>query len=214
MAKSVMLLFLDNYYNKKTVYNMLSLNPRFDSYVLKFPKDFIPQSVFDKYTAVINRFDKGVMRDALQVLNESVQELDMLGVNESVTAQEQRGRNRFLTVNDIDETAPFTYNSVENPLKFVNMQFSVRFRLDQYLINYFMLYEIWSWYHKKDNFSNWTGELDMKILNDTTGQVMATVKLKDVLISTIDSLSFSYTKTQRDFTNFSVGFVANNVEIV
>jgi hypothetical protein len=67
---------------------MLSLSPRLDLFVFKFPKDFLPKEIEEKYNKILNR-EKSVIRTSIDYLNESIQGVSFPGITDLLIEQTQ-----------------------------------------------------------------------------------------------------------------------------
>ena len=67
---------------------MLSLSPRLDLFVFRFPKDFLPEEIEKKYTLLLNK-EKGLIRTPIEYLNESIQGISFPGISDLLVEQQQ-----------------------------------------------------------------------------------------------------------------------------
>lgn len=192
---------------------MLSLSPRYDLFKFSFPKDFLPEEVLVKYNNILSK-NAGVITNAIDYLNESIQGVSLPGISDILMTQAQHGSNpieRNGRKINVEPTHEFTYKSPANPLSKINKEFKVTFRFNQGLYNYFMIYEtifhqICKHIHKESDPVLW-----VEILNES-GVIISRVKLIDVHIDGIDGLEFNYNKIERDSGTFNVTFKFNNID--
>lgn len=201
---------------------MLSLSPRADLFVFNLPKDFLPKEIEEKYYRIINK-DKSVIRTPIDYLNESIQGIDFPGFTDilveqkqySVSHPENKTPQKGIPVKRINiepERTNVSYNP-KNILSQLAAEFSVTFRKNQGLYNYFMIYE--TIFHKAlKEYAGVTKQDDVFeifILSET-GKIMGRIKLFQPRIEGIEGLQFSYNKLERQSETFDVKFQFNNID--
>ena len=192
---------------------MLSLSPRYDLFKFSFPKDFLPETVANKYNEILLK-NPGVISSAIDYLNESIQGVSLPGISDILMSQVQHSFNpnkRGLGKINVEPAHDFTYKSTNNPLSNIDREFKVTLRFNQGLYNYFMLYE--TIFHHLCKHINKESEpvLYVEIL-DESGLIVSRIKLIDVHIAGIDGLDFNYNKIERDSGTFDVSFKFNNID--
>ena len=195
---------------------MMSLSPRFDLFVFKFPKDFLPDVVEEKYSKLINK-NKSVITTPIDYLNESIQGVTIPGISELTEEQMQIGEhetdavktNKFLRTETSRKN--ITYNT-KSPLDQITMEFTVTFRQNQGLYNYFMMFET-IFYKTLKQFHGmyWDDVFHLDILDDQ-GVPTSRIKLFQPRIDGIDGLTFNYNKVERTTETFDVKFRFNNID--
>lgn len=201
---------------------MLSLSPRADLFCFKFPKDFLPKEINDKYTNLLNKKDKSVIRNAIDYLNESIQSVSFPGLSDLLVEQTQHSKHpenhniqtglKGARVNVEPKRNNNTY-SPANILSQINGEFTVTLRKNQGLYNYFMIYE--SIFHKVlKEYANVTKPDDFFEIDilEETGEIFAKVKLFQPRIDGIDGLEFSFNKLERQTETFDIKFKFNNID--
>lgn len=200
---------------------MLSLSPRADLFVFKFPKDFLPKEIEEKYTKLLNK-DKSVIRTAIDYLNESIQGISFPGLSDLLVEQTQHSAHptnrgvqiglKGARVNAEPARSNNTY-SPANILSQINGEFTVTFRKNQGLYNYFMIYE--SIFHKVlKEYANVTKPDDFFEIDilEESGKIFGKVKLFQPRIDGIDGLEFSFNKLERQTETFDLKFKFNNID--
>lgn len=193
---------------------MLSLPPRYDSYRFAFPKDFLPQEIWDKYSKLLSK-NQGVLTDPVEYLNESIQSVSIPGISDLNIDQKQPSTNNISTrLGKINREPSHdnTYLSPANPLDKINKEFKVTFRRNQGLYNYFMIYE--TIFHRicKPELAKQDEVLMVDIMDGESGKVISRVLFYDCLIDRIDGLDFDYSKVERQADTFDVTFKFNNID--
>lgn len=201
---------------------MLSLSPRADLFGFKFPKDFLPKEINDKYTNLLNKKDKSVIRNAIDYLNESIQSVSFPGLSDLLVEQTQHSKhpenhNKQIGLNGVRvNVEPARNNNTYSPaniLSQINGEFTVTLRKNQGLYNYFMIYE--SIFHKVlKEYANVTKPDDFFEIDilEESGEIFAKVKLFQPRIDGIDGLEFSFNKLERQTETFDIKFKFNNID--
>lgn len=197
---------------------MLSLSPRSDLFKFKFPKDFLPKDVEEKYANILSR-KPAVLNSPIEYLNESIQRVTIPGISDIVVAQQQhshneikpeRGKTRGLGRINVEPKTDITYTGSDNPLDKITKEFKVTFRYNQGYMNYFMIFET-IFYRFCKPLNHPCDPVFIIDLLDETGTVISRVELTDVYIDGIDGLELDYTKLDRNEGTFDVTFKFNNI---
>ena len=199
----------------------LSLSPRLDLFVFRFPKDFLPEEIEKKYTLLLNK-EKSLIRTPIEYLNESIQGISFPGISDLLIEQQQNSQHpenlnaqsglKMKRVNVEPARNNVTY-SPKNILSQIGGEFTVTLRKNQGLYNYFMIYET-IFYKVLKEYDNVTKEDDLFEIDilDSTGKVIGRVKLFQPHIDGIDGLEFSYNKLERQVETFDLKFRFNNID--
>lgn len=192
---------------------MLSLSPRYDLFRFAFPKDFLPESVEEKYTSILNK-NQGVLVTPIDYLNESIQGINFPGITDILVQQSQHSSNDIIRSKgriNVEPKTEITYQTPANPLDKITKEFKVTFRFNQGFYNYFMLYE--TIFHQVCKPID-RGHMDVLYIELLNGEGVITNRIKffDVLIDGIDGLEFNYNKIERDTGTFDVTFKFNNID--
>lgn len=200
---------------------MLSLSPRLDLFVFKFPKDFLPEEIEKKYTLMLNK-EKSPIRTPIEYLNESIQGISFQGLSDLLVEQQQISQHpenlnaqsgiKMKRVNIEPARNNVTY-SPKSILSQIGGEFTVTLRKNQGLYNYFMIYET-IFYKVLKEYDNVTKKDDLFEIDilDSTGKVIGRVKLFQPRIDGIDGLEFSYNKLERQVETFDLKFRFNNID--
>lgn len=199
----------------------LSLSPRLDLFVFRFPKDFLPEEIENKYTKLLNK-EKGTIRTPIEYLNESIQGISFPGISDLLVEQQQISQHpeninaksglKMKRVN-VEPTRNNVSYSPKNILSQIGSEFTVTLRKNQGLYNYFMMYET-IFYKALKEYANVTKQDDFFEIDilDSTGKVIGRVKLFQPRIDGIDGLEFSYNKLERQVETFDLKFRFNNID--
>ncbi len=190
--------------------NSLSLNPRFDTFRFAFPKELIPDEIYQKWYDVLNKYDKNVIREPIDLINESIQSVEVGGVGESTIEQQQTYKNPH--INRIEPNSKSTYRSSKNAVDLLPNELTVTFRHTQGFYNYFLLFESWFYHYAKENKRDgFTPFLYLELL-DEMGEIVSHVSFAFPVFDSIDALSLSFNKTDRSFETFTCKFKFSNID--
>ena len=196
----------------------LSLSPRFDQFRFMIPKEYIPQEVRDKYDAILQR-DPSVFMTSMDYLNESIKGVSLPPIEGLIVEQPQVSHNDITTGAKIGRrinTEPAHRNvtlSSENILTKIGNTFTVTFRQNQGLYNYFMIYEsIFHRYMKPELYRQNDNEMFDVIFLDENSLPVSRMMLYQPEFNGISGLEFSYDKAERQNETFDVTFTFNNID--
>lgn len=206
----------------KYVLLMFSLSPRFDLFRFEIPKDYIPDTIRNRYDDLLSK-KQGVITNSIDYLNESIQGVNIPGMSDLVHEQPQVSHNSIERsevglgrINIEASHVNSTYSS-ENPLSRINKEIIVKFRLNQGLYNYLMMYEtiMYKYVRSQEEAIHESSHdvFALSLLSDD-GLPTARILFYQPKISGIDGLEFSYNKIDREFETFDLTFVYNNVDFL
>lgn len=190
----------------------LSLSPRFDQFRFQFPVDFFDQELLKKYEEILYN-QNSVITSPLEYINESIQSVSLPGIQSLTKTQPQVGTNSIVRSKNKMNTEPsieVNYYSPANPLELIDREFKVSMRLNQGLMNYFLMYEnifniICKPPKKPCQF------FEVGILNEN-GKMISKVKLMQPHIEGLDGLDWGYSKIERQRETFDITFKFNNID--
>ena len=191
----------------------LSLSPRFDLFHFELPKDWFPEEVLTKYGELLQK-NQTVISNPVDYINESIQGITIPGISELTMVQEQTSTNDH-TLGKLrynrEPSHDNYYKVPTNPIQNIGKDFTVTFRQNQGLYNYFMIYETVFWHIcKPQMFDKGEDVFKIDILNER-GEVCSSILLYQPLVSGMDGLSFSYNKAERSAETFDLTFNFNNI---
>lgn len=193
---------------------MLSLSPRYDQFRFLFPKEFLPPEVAEKWQQKINK-DAAVITTPIDYLNESIRGITLPGISDLIVTQQQHSTNpikRTIQRINVEPNQNNSTYSTGNPLDKIQREVTIRFRMNQGLYNYWMLYEtIFCRICKHELYDDGT-DLSIYIL-DENGVRVVRVDLFQCHISGIDGLEFGFDKTERQSDEFNLTITFNNIDI-
>ena len=197
---------------------MLSLNPRSDLFKFRFPKDFLPKEIEEKYSKYLS-MKSAVINSPIEYLNESVQRIEIPGITDLVLQQQQHSSNSIEPTRvgvpglgriNVEPKTDISYNGSDNPLDRINKEFKVTFRYNQGYMNYFMIFET-IFYRFCKPLNHPCDPVFIIDLLSETGNVISRIELIDVYIDGIDGIELDYTKLERNDGTFTITFKFNNI---
>ena len=196
----------------------LSLSPRFDQFRFIIPKDYIPQEVRDKYDSILAK-NPSTFMNSIDYLNESIKGITLPAIENLIVEQQQVSHNinreegRLNGKINIEPAHPNVTLSSENILSKINNTFTVTFRQNQGLYNYFMLYEsIFHRYMKPELYHQTDNEVFDVVFLDEDSLPVSRMMLYQPEFNGISGLEFSYDKVERQTDTFDVTFTFNNID--
>lgn len=200
---------------------MLSLSPRADLFVFRFPKDFLPAEIEEKYAKILTA-NKSVISNPVDYLNESIQGVSLPGISDLLVEQDQisdhqenhaaqKGINGArINIEPVRKNVSY---SPQNILSQLGGEFTVTMRKNQGLYNYFMMYET-IFYKSLKEYNNVAKQDDIFYIDilDESGKIISRIQLFQPRIDGIDGMEFSYNKLERQVETFDIKFRFNNID--
>lgn len=195
----------------------LSLAPRFDQFRFMIPKEYIPQEVRDKYDEILSK-NPSVFMNSMDYLNESIKGISLPAIENLIVEQQQVSHNSIKEDGqlkgriNIEPAHPNVTLSSDNILAKIGNTFTVTFRQNQGLYNYFMLYEsIFHRFVKPELYRQDKTEIFDVIFLDENSVPVSRMMLYQPEFNGISGLEFSYDKVERQSDTFDVTFTFNNI---
>jgi hypothetical protein len=191
----------------------LSLSPRYDLVRFAFDKDFLPEPVTKKWHKFLLK-NPGVISTPIDYLNESIRGITFPGISDLTITQSQHSSNSITRTGNRINVEPKQDNATgtpANPLDRIERNITVKFRLNQGLYNYWMLYETIFYRICKPWLYDKGDDMFIDVLNET-GNPVCRVKLYQCHITGLDGLEFAFDKVERQSDEFSLTFTFNNID--
>lgn len=196
----------------------LSLAPRFDQFRFMIPKEYIPAAVREKYDRMLAKNPSPFM-SSMDYLNVSIKGISLPAIENLIVEQPQISRNsntengRLRGRINIEPAHTNVTLSSENILSKINNTFTVTFRQNQGLYNYFMIYEsIFHRYMKPELYRQNETELFDVVFLDEESIPVSRMMLYQPEFNGISGLDFSYDKVERQTDTFEVVFTFNDID--
>jgi hypothetical protein len=182
------------------------------------PKEFIPKVVRDKYDAIVAK-NANVFANSMDYLNESIRGVQLPGIENLIVEQQQVSHNIMGNdgkLNGKINIEPHHTNSTMgtgNIISKIANTFTVTFRQNQGLYNYFMIYEsIFHRYIKPELYGQQTNDVFDIVFLDEHALPVSRMLIMQPEFNGIEGLEFSYDKVERQSETFTVTFTFNNID--
>jgi hypothetical protein len=182
------------------------------------PKEFIPKVVRDKYDAIVAK-NANVFANSMDYLNESIRGVQLPGIENLIVEQQQVSHNIMGNdgkLNGKINIEPHHTNSTMgtgNIISKIANTFTVTFRQNQGLYNYFMIYEsIFHRYIKPELYGQQTNDVFDIVFLDEHALPVSRMLIMQPEFNGIEGLEFSYDKVERQTETFTVTFTFNNID--
>lgn len=171
-------------------------NNQFD---FRFPRNFVPKEIVDKYRPYINRIPGNMIKEPIDIINYGIQGINLPGI--SYDPLEQKGK---LGTNRLHRASLLPGELTANEL-------NVKVKLLDGYINYFMLWDIFNYYYSQGNSDLYLPHGTIIQLLDSAGNVIIIAELERLLFTSISSLDLSFNGNSQEFNTFDITFVYNNL---
>lgn len=203
---------------------MLALKSRRDGFRFQLPDDFLMPEIKKKYTEVLKE-KKGFFTNPIDFLNESIQQIQVLGIVDA-TVQQQQTNKGYATIRDAAKddaqaqknadfmfsSVPYTYRNAKSPLGLMDMTFNVFFRNTLGFLNYFMLFEnFWYMYARETKYKELVSQFNIDIINEK-GVIYSRIVLDSPLVNSMDMLDFDNKQPIAASDSFKVEFKYSNFD--
>ena len=196
----------------------LSLAPRFDQFRFAIPKEYIPTEVLNKYDMILAK-NPSAFTSAIDYLNESIKGITLPAIENLVVEQPQVSHNSIRENGElrgrinIEPSHTNVTLSSATILSKINNTFTVTFRQNQGLYNYFMLYEsIFHRYMKPELYHQNNTEVFDVIFLDEDSLPVSRMMLYQPEFNGISGLEFAYDKVERQADTFEVTSTFNDID--
>ena len=200
---------------------MLSLKSRQDMYRLILPDELIPEEINEKYTKILTD-RRSFIYKPIDLLNETIQKIQVLGFNNGTVAQQQVMTGRSVMHPNDPAYEPqnefqyahtdYNYRTVANPVALVDKTFNIDFRHTLGYLNYFILFESFFYQNMRDmNYKNLPKQINVDIYNEG-GEIYSRIVLFDPLIDGIDMLDLDFSQPVANSQTFRVIFKYSNID--
>jgi len=173
------------------------LNARNNQFDFKFPRNFIPEAIEEKYGSYLNRIPGNVVEKTIDFINYTIQ---------SVSIPSFGFDPAEVQTND----GTVTYFKGSQPLQqLIDREFTVTFQLVDGYINYWILLDTLLYYYVLDN------NIDDFLLRmkDSEGNALVTIKMIEPIMKMLTELELSFASNVAEFQTFDVSFTYNIMEI-
>lgn len=176
------------------------LNSRNNLFNFKFPRNFVPQAVVDKYKVYLKRMPGNLIEEPVDYINYSVQGINLPAIT-------------FEPIQQSPNDGTTMYHRGLVPIQnTIDRQFSIEFQLLDGYINYWMLQDLLLYYYNRENTKPFLDDLKLQILDAEGIQVMSVVFEKPILNS-ISELQLNFSSNVAEFQTFTCNFYYNKFNL-
>ena len=196
----------------------MQLKGRQDRYRILLPDELIPEEINDKYSRVLQRKHSFFYRP-IDLVNESIQKIEVLGFNGGVIQQRQtRHGDPLMTPSRVRENdflhsaGDVPYRSPDGPVSLIDKTLNIDFRHEAGFLNYFILFESFFYQYSRDMKSKALPDIiPIEIFNED-GETYSRIILYDPLIDGMDMLSLDFTQPVATSQTFRVIIKYSNID--
>lgn len=176
------------------------LNSRNNLFNFKFPRNFIPKEVADKYRPYLNRMPGNLMSEPIDFINYSLQGVSLPGIT-------------FDPIEQAPNDGTTTYHRGAIPIQnTIERQFTVEMQLLDGYINYWIMQDTLLYYYSRTNKKPFTDDLKLQILDAEGIHVMSVVFEKPIMNS-ISELELNMSQNIAEFSTFTLNFYYNKFNL-
>ena len=174
------------------------LNSRNANYVLTFPRNFLYESVQDRYRTYLKRLPLPY-NDVNDYLNASVQQftfpsIDAENVEQTLYEDKIQWKGAFRLGKSFDKSFQITFKSYEG------------------YINYWMMFDQFQEFLSYDNANAFMPNITLSFL-DQDGFELIVIDFKQLTMTSISELELNFSSNTPEFQSFSCGFGYNYYEL-
>ena len=176
------------------------LNSRNNLFNFKFPRNFIPKEVADKYRKYLNRMPGNLMTEPIDYINYSIQGVALPGIS-------------FDPIEQSPNDGTKTYHRGALPIQnTIERQFTIEMQLMDGYINYWIMQDTLLYYYSRAKREPFLDDLKLQILDAEGIHVMSAVFEKPIMNS-ISELELNMSTNIAEFSTFQLTFYYNKFNI-
>ena len=177
------------------------LNSRSNLYNFKFPKNFIPKEVAEKYKPYLNRMPGNIIEEPIDFINYTIQGVSMPGISYDPAQQ---------APNDGTLTYKRGYQPIQN---LINRELTVTMQLLDGFINYWILSDTLLYHYARNNEKAYIDDLKLQIL-DAEGIHLMSVVFEKPVMNSISEIELNMASNIAEFSTFTVNFFYNKFNLL
>ena len=176
------------------------LNSRNNAYDFRFPRNFIPNEVVEKYKKYLNRVPGGLLAEPVDFVNYSIQGINIPGIT-------------FDPITQADNDGTTRYHRGAVPIQnTITREFTVTFQLLDGFINYWIMMDTLLYYYARTTKEPYIEPFTLGIL-DAEGASVAFMKFEKIILNSINELNLNMAENVADFSTFECSFVYNKMSL-
>lgn len=176
------------------------LNSRNNLFDFRFPKNFIPKEVAEKYKKYLHKIPGNMLENPIDFINYTIQEVNLPGIS-------------FDPVTQADNDGTTRYHRGRLPIQnLIERQFTVKFQLLDAYINYWILTDTLLYYYADETPDKYVPDVKLRIL-DAEGLGVASIGFEKPIMNSISDLNLNLAENVAEFNTFEVNFYYNMFNI-
>ena len=176
------------------------LNSRNNTFDFKFPRNFIPAEVAEKYKTYLTKVPGSMLAEPIDFVNYSIQGVNIPGVS-------------FDPISQADNDGSIRYQRGAVPIQnTIERQFTVTMQLLDGFINYWIMMDTLLYYYARSTTEPYTEPLTLRIL-DAEGASVAYMEFQKPIMNSINELSLNMAQNVAEFNTFEVSFFYNKLDL-
>lgn len=176
------------------------LNSRNNLFDFKFPKNFIPAEVAEKYKSYLHKIPGNMLENPIDFINYTIQEINLPGIS-------------FEPVTQADNDGTIRYHRGRIPIQnTIERQFTVKFQLLDGYINYWILTDTLLHYYADQTLEKYIPDVKLRIL-DAEGLGLASIQFEKPIMNSISDLNLNLAENVAEFNTFEINFYYNKFNI-
>tara|TARA_B100001287_G_C22598602_1_gene489267 strand:- start:557 stop:1108 length:552 start_codon:yes stop_codon:yes gene_type:complete len=176
------------------------LNSRNNLFDFRFPRNFVPKEIAEKYEPYLNRIPGNLFEDAIDFVNYGIQAINLPGIT-------------FDPVSQSDNDGTTRYFRGKIPIQnTIERQFTVTMQLMDGYINYWMMTDLLLYYYAPTTKQKYIDNLNLGI-TDAEGIVLSTIAFEKPIMNQISELNLNMSENIAEFTTFDINFYYNKFNI-
>jgi len=177
------------------------LNSRNNLYNFKFPRNFIPVEVAEKYKKYLNRMPGNILTEPIDFINYSIQGINLPGLAfDPVTQSHGDGSVR--------------YSRGAQPIQnIIDREFTVTMQLLDGFINYWIMNDTLLYYYSREERIPFLEDLKLQIM-DSEGIHLISAQFHQPILKSLSELDLNMSQNVAEFNTFSLTFNYNKYSLV
>jgi len=176
------------------------LNSKNNSFDFRFPKQFVPTDVSEKYKDYLNKIPGTLFEEPIDFINYGIQAINLPGITyDPITQQDNDGTTRYFR-----GKVP-----IQNT---ITRQFTLTMQLMDGYINYWMMTDILLYYYAPTTKQKYLDDLKIRIL-DQEGLGIASITFEKPILHQISELNLNMSENVAEFNTFDLNFSYNKFNI-
>ena len=177
------------------------LSARNNQFRFTFPRNFIPQSIADKYRPYLNRMPGGLIKEPIDFFNYGIQSMNLPGPSfDPVTQNDFPGNTR-------------RFRTSLPKQELFDKSLTVTMQAFDGWINYWMAVEMFDYYYNLSGKQPFLPEGVGIQMMDGEGNVFVTVQLKNMIMNSISAMDLNFSSNTVEFQTFDIEFTYNILDI-